>query len=384
MKIEIIGEIVDKSWGEGTFSPQDLKDILSGIDENEPLEVEITSEGGSVFAGIQIANTLARWKGNVTTHAVGFVASIATVILMAGKKVVADENCFCLVHNPWTMVQGNANDLQKEIETLDKCKEAMMGFYRKHSKVGDDELTRYLDQETWFTGKELASAFDVEVLPSDKALDIAAKFDLSKYKTLPKGLAMKAEEKIETETETIEKKVETKTEQPTVVETKTVEVEEPDPDQEDIEEMRKVIEILKQENETLKSKLAECEKKLAECTKTEEGETVTKAECEKRVSGMQASMQKQINDFKIQLKAKGEELIKAQADVTRLTASLDTTSKELSEMTSAFEAKQAALDKLNSSVNAQPEEIPTMKDGLAKCATPAERVAFLKSGKFTK
>lgn len=53
-------------------------------------------------------------------------------------------------------------------------------------------------------------------------------------------------------------------------------------------------------------------------------------------------------------------------------------------MASAFEEKQAALDKLNSSVNAQAEEIPTMNDGLAKCATPAEKVAFLKSGKYTK
>lgn len=380
MKIQITGEIVDQRLGDGSFSPQDLKDILSGLDETEPLEVEITSEGGSVFAGIQIANMLARWKGDVTTHAVGFVASIATVILMAGKKVVADENCFCLVHNPWTMVQGNANDLKKEIETLDKCKEAMLGFYRKHARVGDEELARYLDDETWFTGSELANVFDVEVLPNDRALDIAAKFDLTKYKKLPKGLIMKDEEKIEEETETIEKKVEP--EQETVVETETVE----EPDQEDVEEMRKTIEILKEENAALKSQLSECEKRLSECGKPKDGEEapVTKAQVDQRISGIQSAMQKQINDFKNQLEAKEKELTQAKADITSLTESLDKTSKELSEMASAFEEKKAALDKLNASVNAQPEEIPTMKDGLAKCATPAERVAFLKSGKYTK
>lgn len=380
MKIQITGEIVDQRLGDGSFSPQDLKDILLGLDETEPLEVEITSEGGSVFAGIQIANMLARWKGDVTTHAVGFVASIATVILMAGKKVVADENCFCLVHNPWTMVQGNANDLKKEIETLDKCKEAMLGFYRKHAKVGDEELARYLDDETWFTGSELANVFDVEVLPNDKSLDIAAKFDLTKYKKLPKGLIMKDEEKIEEETETIEKKVEP--EQETVVETETVE----EPDQEDVEEMRKTIEILKEENAALKSQLSECEKRLSECGKPKDGEEapVTKAQVDQRISGIQSAMQKQINDFKNQLEAKEKELTQAKADITSLTESLDKTSKELSEMASAFEEKKAALDKLNASVNAQPEEIPTMKDGLAKCATPAERVAFLKSGKYTK
>lgn len=377
MKINITGEIVDQPLGDGNFSPKDLKDILANVDENEPLEVEITSEGGSVFAGIQIANTLARRKGDVTTHAVGFVASIATVILMAGKKVVADENCFCLVHNPWTMVQGNAADLQKEIETLDKCKEAMMGFYRKHSKIGDEELSAYLDDETWFTGSELAAAFDVEVLPSDKALDIAAKFDLSKYKKIPKGLIMKDEEKIEEEKETIEKKVEPGTERPVVVE---------EPDQEDVEEMRKTIEILKEENAALKSQLSECEKRLSECGKPKDGEEapMTKAQVDQRISGIQSAMQKQINDFKSQLEAKDKELTQAKADITSLTESLDKTSKELSEMASAFEEKKAALEKLNASVNAQPEEIPTMNDGLAKCATPAERVAFLKSGKYTK
>ena len=368
MKIQITGEIVDKRMGDGFFSPQDLQELLAGVDENEPLEVEITSEGGSVFAGIQIANALARWKGSVTTHAVGFVASIATVILMAGKKVVADENCFCLVHNPWTMIQGNADDLRKEIDTLDKCKSAMMGFYRKHARVSDEELARFLDEETWFTGEELASAFDVEVLPSDKALDIAAKFDLTKYKKLPKGLAM--EEKIET--------------------AKSVETEAPqvqaEVDTDDVEEMRKVIEILKEENAALKSQLSECEKKLAECERLKEagGEAVAKAEVDQRISGIQSAMQKQINDFKNQLEAKEKELTQARADVTRLTESLEKTSTELSAAASALEEKTAALDKLNSSVNAQPEEIPTMNDGLAKCATPAERVAFLKSGKYTK
>lgn len=211
MKIQITGEITDSFLMGECFCPQDLKALLEDVDENEPLEVEITSEGGSVFAGIQIANMLARHKGQVTTHGVGLVASIATVILMAGKKVVVDENCFLLLHNPWTMVQGNANDLEKEIDALNKCKTAMMGYYKKHSKIGDDELTQILDNETWFLGTEFADIFDAEVLESDRQLDIAAKFDLTKFKTLPRGLIMekKAEEVIEQkpDEETLKKEI---------------------------------------------------------------------------------------------------------------------------------------------------------------------------------
>jgi len=167
MKIQITGEITDTHY-DGCFCPQDLKDILSGVDENESLEVEITSEGGSVFAGIQLANMLARWKGNVVTHGVGFVASIATIILMAGKRVSVDENCFCLIHLPWTLVQGNANDLNKEIENLEKCKHAMMSYYMRHAIVDAQTIEDYLAEESWFLGSELASIFNVEVLPCDE------------------------------------------------------------------------------------------------------------------------------------------------------------------------------------------------------------------------
>lgn len=149
-----------------------------------------------------------------------------------------------------------------------------------------------------------------------------------------------------------------------------------DPDQEDIEELRKTIEILKEENEALKNKLAECEKE------KEASETVSKAECEKRVSGMQASMQKQINDFKDQLKAKDEELTKTMALVTRLTDDLKNSTDELSKMTSAFEEKAQALDKLNANVNAATEELPTFQEGLARCSSPSEKVQFIKSGKY--
>jgi len=404
MKIQITGEIVDAPFMGECFCPQDLKGLLEGVDENEPLEVEITSEGGSVFAGIQIANMLARHKGQVTTHGVGLVASIATVILMAGKKVVVDENCFLLLHNPWTMVQGNANDLEKEIDALNKCKAAMMGYYKKHSKIGEEELTQILDNETWFLGTEFADIFDAEVLESDRQLDIAAKFDLTKFKTLPRGLKMKNENELPIEEEEKkttkevveeEKKDETPEEEITeevIEETKEETNEDGGSDEPDVEELKKKIEELTKENEELKSKLAECQKeeKAEEVVEEEkkveqeDDEVLNKAQVQARISGIQSSMQKQINDFKSQLKAKEEELKSAQADVTRLTESLEKTSKELSEMASAFEEKQAALDKLNSNVNAQAEEIPTMKDGLAKCATPAEKVAFLKSGKYTK
>lgn len=278
------------------------------------MEVEITSEGGSVFAGIQIANMLARWKGEVTTHAVGFVASIATVILMAGKRVVVDSNCFCLIHLPWTMVTGNANDLNKEIENLEKCKHAMMSYYMRHAKVDAQTIEGYLADESWFLGEELAQIFSVEVLPNDKALDIAAKFDLTKYKNLPRGLNMKnkaedipTEEEIKKEvTEEVTEEVVEEPKEETTTEEKIEEVVEEVVEKKTEEEEVKepTLDELKEENENLKARIAELEAALAECQKeekaeettedvsqdetktSEEEETITKEEADKRVSGM--------------------------------------------------------------------------------------------------
>lgn len=184
-KIFMTGEIVD-SRRDGCFSPQDLKEKLEAIGPKEDLEVEITSEGGSVFAGMQIANMLARHEGKVTTHAMGICASIATVILMAGDEVCVDENCFCLVHLPWTTCQGNAKDMLKEIDALKKCETAMMGYYAKHSKVPTETLAKYLEDETWFLGNEFAEVFDCEVVASGKVLNIAAK--IKKFKNMPNKL----------------------------------------------------------------------------------------------------------------------------------------------------------------------------------------------------
>lgn len=125
---------------------------------------------------------------------------------------------------------------------------------------------------------------------------------------------------------------------------------------------------------------------LDECKKPDEDkeEMVSRKECEKRVSGMQSKMQSKINDFTSQLKVKDEELNKAKAELTSLNQKLEKANGELSNMASALEEKNNALAQLNAGVLRPAEELPTMNDGLAKCATPKEKVDFLKSGKYVR
>ena len=115
---------------------------------------------------------------------------------------------------------------------------------------------------------------------------------------------------------------------------------------------------------------------------TPEEEKVTKKECEKRVSGMQASMQKQINEHLNQLKAKDEEIRTVRAELSSLNSKLEEATKELTEKSSALVEKENALAMLNAGVNAPCEELPTFEEGLAKCHSPSERVAFINSKKY--
>lgn len=220
------------------------------------------------------------------------------------------------------------------------------------------------------------------MVKSEEEFKIAAcvkKFD---FKNTPQRI-LDMENKAETPDE---EKKEEKTEE-VIEETSTEETSEPDEEEEKPEE-EPTIDDLKEALEKANKRIAELEKQLAECGGDEKkndlakDEIVTKAECEKRVSGMQASMQKQINDFQNQLKERTQELTKANAEITRLNGELENTSMELSKVASALEEKKNALEKLNSMANSVPVELPTYREGLAKCASPKEISDFIKCGKY--
>lgn len=308
---------------DGFYSPSMLDDELASIeDKKEPLYIEITSEGGSVFAGIQIANTLSRWEGKVITHATGLCASIATVILMAGDEVKVDSNAFILCHLPWTCVEGNANDLKKEIDALEICQKAMMGYYRKHMKVDEAKMNEILAAETWFLGSDFTDVFNVDVVEVENASTnrIAAKLK-SKFKNFPKRFIDMTNELTEDEKKKIEEEkkeedtnetsstddnkggdetVETSDDEKEVKTEPTEEEKETSDDEDEkkasdeneeapaeptIDELLIQIEELKKENEELKKQLKDGDGDDGDDGETA-ADTVSKEECEKRVSGM--------------------------------------------------------------------------------------------------
>ena len=318
------------------------------MEDGEEVEFEITSYGGSVSAGIAICNLIkkASAQGHKSTaHVIGIAASMASGIACACDELKIDANAFMMVHNPWTVAMGNANEMRKEADVLDTYRDALLAIYRTKFDTTDEVLKKMLDDETWILGEQ-APMFNMkcEVIPTQEPLRAAAF-----AKNMPKFLhTPKALEEIIMEKEQEMKKQANDERKDEVVETKAEEakVEEPvveEPKAEVVDADAKPIEEVTEEPKA-------------------EGEMIAKAEADKRVSGMQSAMAKQMDamkkdyeakiaDFQVQIKAKDEELTKVKAEVTSLTESLEKSNKELSEMTSAFKEKADALDALNGSVN---------------------------------
>lgn len=137
----------------------------------DPLNILINSPGGDVFEGFTIAN-LIQARGNTTTTAVGLAASIASVILMAGDKVQMASGSMLMIHDAWAFEAGNAREMRKTAELLDKISNQIAEIYTmqiaKNGKLidGDKEETRrqvrqMMRGEKWLTARE---AFDLGLI----------------------------------------------------------------------------------------------------------------------------------------------------------------------------------------------------------------------------
>lgn len=157
-KFLIAGSIVDTDVDKMTFedvTPVQVNSYINKLDDGEEIELDITSCGGSVTAGLAICNLLkqASASGHKTSaHVIGIAASMASAIACACDELKIDSNAFLMVHNPWTITMGNANDIRKEADILDKYRDALLAVYRTKFDVPDETIKAMLDAETWILG----------------------------------------------------------------------------------------------------------------------------------------------------------------------------------------------------------------------------------------
>lgn len=141
------GTIAEESWFDDDVTPQLFKEELNA--GNGDITVWINSPGGDCIAAAQIYNMLMEYKGNVTVKIDGIAASAASVIAMAGTKVLVSPVSMLMIHNPMTVAYGDSAEMQKAIEMLGSVKDSILNAYEIKTGLSRTKLAHLMDAETW-------------------------------------------------------------------------------------------------------------------------------------------------------------------------------------------------------------------------------------------
>jgi ATP-dependent Clp protease protease subunit len=152
-ELYIYGDITSFKWFEEDVTAKSIIDEINSISAGV-INVYISSYGGEVQAGLAIYNALKRHKAKVRTICDGFACSIASVIFMAGEERIMNDSSLLMIHNAWSFAEGNAKELKKIAEDLDKITQASVSAYKAHSNLTEEEIVEMMDNETWILPEE--------------------------------------------------------------------------------------------------------------------------------------------------------------------------------------------------------------------------------------
>ena len=157
------GTIAEESWFDDDVTPQLFKDeLMAGSGD---ITVWINSPGGDCVAAAQIYNMLMDYQGNVTVKIDGIAASAASVIAMAGTKVLMSPVSMMMIHNPMTVAFGDSAEMQKAIEMLASVKDSIINAYEIKTGLSRTKLSHLMDAETWMdANKAVELGFADEIM----------------------------------------------------------------------------------------------------------------------------------------------------------------------------------------------------------------------------
>lgn len=150
--LELYGTIAEESWFDDDVTPQMFRDeLFAGSGD---VVIWLNSPGGDCIAASQIYSMLMDYKGNVTVKIDGIAASAASVIAMAGTRVLMAPTALMMIHNPATVAFGDHEDMQKAIEMLEEVKESIINAYEIRTNLSHTQLSHMMDETTWMNAKK--------------------------------------------------------------------------------------------------------------------------------------------------------------------------------------------------------------------------------------
>jgi ATP-dependent Clp protease, protease subunit len=143
------------------------------------IDVRLNSPGGSVWDGLGIYNALRMHPATVHTHIDGLAASAASLIAIAGDRVHMAGNALLMIHNPYAMADGGADDMRAAAAMLDRITTALVDAYSARTGTAPDTIRAAMDAETWYSADEAFAAGFVDEITG--RLSAAASFDFAPY-----------------------------------------------------------------------------------------------------------------------------------------------------------------------------------------------------------
>lgn len=172
-ELYITGDIVDDTDGatlaawnlaDGYQWPADIRQQLDAM-RGKPLTVYINSDGGSVPAGVAIANMISRHDAPTKAVVDGWCCSIATQIFFAADAREMPENAYLMIHKPWTVASGDADEMMRAAAYLETIQTGLETTYAKAAREGvtPEQIHELVNAETWLTGRDAAELFEIDL-----------------------------------------------------------------------------------------------------------------------------------------------------------------------------------------------------------------------------
>lgn len=200
----LYGDISDEKWYDSDVTPGFIRDSLNEMGPVKTLNLHINSYGGSCVAGNTIVNLIDNYKrktgARVIAYIEGIAASMGSGITMAADYIYMAENAIFMVHKPFSIAIGNADDMAHEKEVLDKVEDTLVSNYMRHFNGTEDEMRQLMADESWLTADEaLTYGFcdeviePVQIAASAKGMNING-YDFAAAKLKDKFKETKAKE----------------------------------------------------------------------------------------------------------------------------------------------------------------------------------------------
>ena len=183
LNISFYGTIGSYNWFENDYLTADaVFNDLQTFGDVENINVYINSPGGSVTDGCAIFTALKRHNATKTVYIDGQCSSIASVIAMAGDKIIMSPTATMMIHNPITALMGEAEDLRKMAGVLDIMKETIINAYMTRTNLSREEISDLMNKTSYFTSKQ---ALEIGLITEEAQFDIQnsefSNLDLFKY-----------------------------------------------------------------------------------------------------------------------------------------------------------------------------------------------------------